>query len=118
MVGAVAANSLTSAVANAASPDTAALAENESAALATQEGPQSIPLYGQYQAGIATAQQTAATFLSFDVTAAANPAELTDLFRTLTARGVPDRGGKSPHHRPERASQTIGCSDRRYCPTT
>jgi deferrochelatase/peroxidase EfeB len=35
------------------------------------------------QAGIATPPQTAAAFLSFDVTAG-NRRELTDLFRTLT----------------------------------
>src|SRR3954447_18609668 len=48
---------------------------------ATREGTRRIPFYGQYQAGIGTPPQTAATFLAFDVTAA-NRAELTNLFRT------------------------------------
>jgi deferrochelatase/peroxidase EfeB len=51
--------------------------------LATEDGTHSIPFYGQHQAGIATPPQTAAAFLSFDVTAG-NRRELTGLFRTLT----------------------------------
>src|SRR5918996_5560024 len=37
--------------------------------VATQDSTHSIPFYGEHQAGIATAPQTAAAFLSFDVTA-------------------------------------------------
>jgi deferrochelatase/peroxidase EfeB len=44
-----------------------------------------IPFYGNHQSGILTPPQTNGTFVSFDVTAA-NRRELTDLFRTLTAR--------------------------------
>src|SRR5258707_408202 len=51
--------------------------------LATEDGTHSIPFYGQHQAGIATPPQTAAAFLSFDVTAR-NHLELGDLFRPLT----------------------------------
>jgi deferrochelatase/peroxidase EfeB len=96
VAGAVAAKSLTSGVAHAAPQDTATLDENKYAELATQEGPQSIPFYGQYQAGIATPAQTASSFVSFDVTAA-NRGELTDLFRALTARAAfLTAGGPAP----------------------
>jgi deferrochelatase/peroxidase EfeB len=54
---------------------------------ATEDGLRSIPFHGQYQAGIATPPQTAATFLAFDVTAA-DRGELTQLFQTLTARAA------------------------------
>jgi deferrochelatase/peroxidase EfeB len=65
--------------------------------LATEDGTQSIPFYGQNQAGIATPQQTAAAFLSFEVTAR-NHGELTDLFRTLTERAalLTKRGAPPP----------------------
>jgi deferrochelatase/peroxidase EfeB len=73
---------------------------------ATEDSTHSIPFYGRYQAGIATPPQTAADFLSFDVTAA-NRRELIDLFRTLTdlaafltQGGTPpprQRGGASEH---------------------
>src|SRR3954467_8348101 len=75
--------------------------------LATEDSTHSIPFYGQHQAGIATPAQTAAAFLSFDVTAG-NRRELTDLFRTLTERAAfltkggtppPARPGKPPEHR-------------------
>src|SRR3954468_22289928 len=55
--------------------------------LATEDSKHSIPFYGQHQAGIATPPQTAAAFLSFDVTAG-NRRELADLFRTLTERAA------------------------------
>jgi deferrochelatase/peroxidase EfeB len=75
--------------------------------LATEDSTHSIPFYGQHQAGIATPPQTAAAFLSFDVTAG-NLRELTDLFRTLTERAAfltkggtppPPRAGTPPEHR-------------------
>jgi deferrochelatase/peroxidase EfeB len=75
--------------------------------LATEDGTHSIPFFGQHQSGIATPPQSAAAFLSFDVTAG-NRRELTDLFRTLTERGAfltsggtppPPRLGKLPEHR-------------------
>jgi deferrochelatase/peroxidase EfeB len=44
-----------------------------------------IPFHGVHQAGILTPPQTTGIFVSFDVTVA-NRGELTDLFRTLTAR--------------------------------
>src|SRR3982074_825114 len=53
--------------------------------LATEDSTHSIPFHGHLQAGIATAPQTAAAFLSFDV-AADNRRELTDLFRTPAQR--------------------------------
>jgi deferrochelatase/peroxidase EfeB len=75
--------------------------------LATEDSTHSIPFYGPHQAGIATPPQTAAAFLSFEVTAG-NRRELTDLFRTLTERAAfltnggtppPPRPGKPPEHR-------------------
>jgi deferrochelatase/peroxidase EfeB len=75
--------------------------------LATEDSTKSIPFYGRHQAGIATPPQTAAAFLSFDVTAG-NRRELTDLFRTLTERAAflteggtpaPPRPGEPPEHR-------------------
>ena len=75
--------------------------------LATEDSTHSIPFYGQHQAGIATPPQTAAAFLSFEVTAG-NRRELTDLFRTLTVRAAfltkggtppPPRPGKPPEQR-------------------
>jgi deferrochelatase/peroxidase EfeB len=59
-------------------------------------GTQRVPFYGQHQAGIATPAQTAAAFLSFDVTAA-NRRELIDLFRTITERAaLLTQGGAPP----------------------
>jgi deferrochelatase/peroxidase EfeB len=69
----------------------------------TQGGgsPQSsaIPFHGDHQAGIATPPQPVGSFVSFDVTAA-DQRQLTDLFRTLTARarfltagGTPPKSG-------------------------
>jgi deferrochelatase/peroxidase EfeB len=46
-----------------------------------------IPFHGYHQPGIATPPQTIGTFVSFDVTAS-DRGELTDLFRTLTARAA------------------------------
>ena len=75
--------------------------------LATDDGTHSIPFFGEHQAGIATPPQTAAAFLSFDVTAD-NGRELTALFRTLTERAAfltkggtppPPRPGRPPEHR-------------------
>src|ERR671919_402492 len=75
--------------------------------VATADSTHSIAFYGRHQAGIATPPQTAAAFLSFDVTAA-NRRELTALFRTLTDRAAfltqggtppPPRPGKPPEHR-------------------
>jgi deferrochelatase/peroxidase EfeB len=62
---------------------------------AAREGARSFPFYGQHQAGIATPPQTAAAFLSLDVTAA-NRAELTELFRALTARAAFLTAGGTP----------------------
>lgn len=45
----------------------------------------SLPFHGKHQQGITTAAQAAASFVSFDVTAA-NAKELTELFRTITER--------------------------------
>src|SRR5919106_3220997 len=75
--------------------------------LATEDSTHSIPFYGRHQAGIATPPQTAAAFLSFDVTAG-DRRELADLLRTLTERAAfltqggtppPPRPGKPPEHR-------------------
>jgi deferrochelatase/peroxidase EfeB len=64
--------------------------------LATEDSTHSIPFYGEHQAGIATPPQTAAAFLSFDVTAGSRQ-ELTDLFRTLTERAAfLTKGGTPP----------------------
>jgi deferrochelatase/peroxidase EfeB len=66
---------------------------------ASEDGTHRIPFYGEHQAGIATPAQTAAAFLSFDVTAG-NARELTDLCRTLTERAAfLTEGGTSPVHR-------------------
>lgn len=62
---------------------TGAVAASEMSAEAAT--PTSVPFHGVHQAGITTDQQKQAVFASFDVVAA-NQAELTDLFRTLTDR--------------------------------
>jgi deferrochelatase/peroxidase EfeB len=66
-------------------------------------GAKVIPFHGEHQAGILTDPQTTGIFSSFDVTAA-NRTELTDLFRTLTARarlltgsGAPPKAPGSPY---------------------
>jgi deferrochelatase/peroxidase EfeB len=84
--------------------------------LATEDSTHSVPFYGEHQAGIATPPQTAAAFLSFDVTAG-NRRELTELFRTLTERAAFLTEGGTP--RPGRASRrsTATCSALRCCPT-
>jgi deferrochelatase/peroxidase EfeB len=90
-VGAAAAPALCPVVAQAGAPqkDTYNLE-------AAQTGTRKVPFYGQYQAGIATPPQTTGTFLSFDVLAA-NRGELTNLFRTLTARAAfLTQGGTPP----------------------
>src|SRR5207237_9839591 len=61
----------------------------------TRAGLRSVPFLGRHQAGIATPPQTAASFLAFDVTAA-NRAELTTLFRTLTGRAAFLTAGGTP----------------------
>jgi deferrochelatase/peroxidase EfeB len=69
--------------------------------LATEDGTHSVPFHGEHQAGIATPPQTAAAFLSFDVTTG-DRRELIDLFRTLTDRAAfLTKGGTppSPEHR-------------------
>ena len=55
------------------------------AVTADAAGPTSVAFHGVHQAGILTDQQKQAVFASFDVIAA-NKAELTDLFKTLTDR--------------------------------
>ncbi len=80
---------------------------------ATQEGVRAVPFYGQYQAGIATPPQTAASFLAFDVTAA-NLGELTNLFRTLTARAAILTAGGTP---PSVPSSSAPSDDRLLGPT-
>lgn len=62
---------------------TGAVAASEMSAEAAT--PTSVPFHGVHQAGITTDQQKQAVFASFDVVAA-NQAELTDLFKTLTDR--------------------------------
>jgi deferrochelatase/peroxidase EfeB len=64
------------------------------------EGANVIPFHGEHQAGILTPPQTTGIFASFDVTAA-NRTELTDLFRTLTARArLLTAGGAPPKASP------------------
>jgi deferrochelatase/peroxidase EfeB len=68
------------------------------AALAATPGgdsPGVVPFYGDHQSGILTPPQTNGTFASFDVTAA-NRAELTDLFRTLTVQASSLTSGGAP----------------------
>jgi deferrochelatase/peroxidase EfeB len=94
VAGVAAANLLGPGVAHAAPDDDQS--QDDYNLEATREGTRSIPFYGQHQAGIASPPQTASTFLSLDVTAA-NPGELTDLFRTLTARAAfLTQGGTPP----------------------
>jgi deferrochelatase/peroxidase EfeB len=98
--------------------DRAEAATPENPALAT------IPYHGPHQSGIVTDHQDQATFIAFDVTAR-KPAELTDLFRTLTERarfltaggpppnlgisGPPaDSGVLGPTITPGRLSVTLG----------
>jgi deferrochelatase/peroxidase EfeB len=75
---------------------------------ATRDGLRSVPFHGRNQAGIATAPQTAATFLAFDVTAA-NRGELTALFRALTARAAfLTAGGTAPPTPPAADAGDLG----------
>ena len=95
VAGVVTANPVASGVAHAAQQDDYNME-------ATREGTRRIPFYGQHQAGIATPPQTAATFLSFDVTVADRD-ELTDLFRTLTGRAAFLTAGGTPPPTPPNA---------------
>jgi deferrochelatase/peroxidase EfeB len=88
VAGTVVAGSVASGVARAATEDDYNME-------ATREGVRSVPFYGQNQAGIGTAPQTAASFLAFDVTAA-NRGELTALLRGLTARAAFLTAGGTP----------------------
>jgi hypothetical protein len=92
VAGAVAAGSVAPGVVQAATQDDYNME-------ATQDGLRAVPFYGRNQAGIATAPQTVASFLAFDVTAA-NRGELTALFRALSARCVPDCGRHSAAESP------------------
>ncbi|MGW4824767.1 Dyp-type peroxidase [Streptomyces sp. NPDC004227] len=67
-----------------------------SSGVTTEAKSRTIPFHGYYQAGIATPPQQDAVFVSLDVTAA-NRRELTELFRTLTARArFLTAGGRPP----------------------
>jgi deferrochelatase/peroxidase EfeB len=104
--GAVAAGSVAPGVARAAT-------QEDSTTEATREGLRAVPFYGRNQAGIATAAQTAASFLAFDVTAT-NRGELTALFRALTARAVFLTAGGTPPLTPATA---VPSDDRLLGPT-
>ena len=80
---------------------------------ATRDGQRAVPFYGRNQAGIATAPQTAATFLAFDVTAAGR-GELTELFRALTARAALLTAGGTP---PSTPATSAPSDDRLLGPT-
>ena len=72
----------------------------ETAAVETAASGNAFPFYGQFQSGIITppppCRQPFATYAAFNVTAA-NRAELTDLFRTLTAQAAfLTAGGAAP----------------------
>ena len=88
VVGAVAAGTMAPGAARAALNDQYNME-------ATQDGLRTVPFHGQNQAGIATPPQTAASFFAFDVTAA-NRGELTNLFRTLSARAAFLTAGGTP----------------------
>ncbi len=96
-VGAVAAPAMCPVVAQAATKQ-----KDQYNMEAAQEGVRKVPFYGLNQAGIATPPQTSATLLSFDVLAA-NRAELTNLFRTLTARAAFLTSGGTPPASPGNA---------------
>jgi deferrochelatase/peroxidase EfeB len=106
VAGAVVAGSVDHGVARAATEDDYNME-------ATREGVRSVPFYGRNQAGIATAPQTAASFLAFDVTAA-NRGELTALFRTLTARAAFLTTGGTP---PPTPTTSTPSNDRLLGPT-
>ena len=106
VAGVVAAGLVGPGVAEGASKDDYNLEE-------TRAGLRSFPFYGHHQAGIATAPQTAASFLAFDVTAA-NRAELTALFRALTRRAAFLTAGGTPPPVPPNSSPS---DDRLLGPT-
>jgi deferrochelatase/peroxidase EfeB len=93
VAGAVAVGSVAPGVARAAADPAAS--KDDYNMEETREGLRSVPFYGQNQAGIATPPQAAASFLAFDVTAA-NRAELTNLFRALSARAAFLTAGGTP----------------------
>jgi deferrochelatase/peroxidase EfeB len=75
-----------------------------------------IPFHGYHQAGIATPPQTIGSFVSFDVTASGRK-ELTDLFRTLTARArFLTAGGTPPKAPPGSAPPDNGILGREVVP--
>jgi deferrochelatase/peroxidase EfeB len=92
VAGAIAAGSVAPGAVQAATQDDYNMEE-------TREGLRAVPFHGRNQAGIATAPQTAAGFLAFDVTAA-NRGELTALFRALTARAAFLTAGGTPPPNP------------------
>lgn len=106
VAGAVVAGSIAPSVARATTLDDYNLEE-------TREGLRAVPFFGANQAGIATAPQTAASFLSFDVTAA-NRGELTALLRALTARAAFLTAGGTP---PPTSPTSAPSDDRLLGPT-
>jgi deferrochelatase/peroxidase EfeB len=89
-----------------------ALADTASGTASTS----AIPFHGYHQAGIATPPQTIGAFVSFDVTASGRK-ELTDLFRTLTARArFLTAGGTPPKAPPGSAPPDNGILGRDVVP--
>ncbi|MEV6862822.1 Dyp-type peroxidase [Streptosporangium subroseum] len=66
-----------------------------------------VPFHGYHQAGIATPPQPTGTFASFDVTVS-NRGELTELFRTLTARARFLTAGGTPPKAPRGSAPPDG----------
>lgn len=99
-----AAAGLTTAAGGAALGSGAALADTVAVPEA-QPKSRAVPFHGYHQAGIATAPQQDAIFVSFDVTASGRT-ELTDLFRTLTSRARFLTAGGRPPEVPPTATPT------------